>query len=104
MIHNQISYIIYQLPSKQINSEYLQSYDSLKKRKKKTQDEKSVKYFILKGHFILFIIIIMKTIYIAPKNQMNGTLGASQINSFCTQTTAINIILSDEFTKHTPVI
>ena len=27
----------------------------------------------------------MKTIYIAPKNRINGTLGASHINSFCTQ-------------------
>ena len=35
---------------------------------------------------IIIIIIIMKTIYIAPKNRMNGTLGASHINSFCTQT------------------
>ena len=29
---------------------------------------------------IIIIIIIMKTIYIAPKNRMNDTLGASQIN------------------------
>ena len=34
----------------------------------------------------IILIIIMKTIYIAPKNRMNGTLGASHINSFCIQT------------------
>ena len=37
-------------------------------------------------HMLVLIIIIMKTIYIAPKNRMNGTLSASHINSFCTHT------------------
>ena len=36
----------------------------------------------------LLIIIIMKTIYIAPKHRLNGTLSASHINSLHTHTLA----------------